>query len=205
MGVNRGAHGITTETHKRLLIDAGVVILNYGKGAENGERVLGATNGGNTFTVEREIRDMAENIDGNKGKTKGFRRVVAENAQIVTNLIEVTKANVSLAIAGAIANSVPEGLGDDTRFPNGYTDITSGDIDDDSYNDSIAIVGTLSNGDPIIVIIYNALSDENYELGQTDKEEAVLPVTFSAHWDPEEENTPPWTIRMANPVDEGGE
>lgn len=194
MAKNRGMHGITKETHKNILIDAGVVILNYGLGVELGERVLGATAGGNTFTVEREIRDMAEGIDGSKGKTKGMRRVVAENAMLGTNLIELTLANMTLAMAGAIAAVQPADP-TDLYQPEGYTEIISSDIQDDTYIDNIALAGTLSSGDPIIVIIYNALSDENFELGQTDKEESILAVTFSAHWDYEDENRPPWAIR----------
>lgn len=191
---NRGLHGITTETHKNLLIDAGIVILNYGLGPERGERLLGATAGGNTFTVERDIRDMAEGIDGSKGKTKGFRRVVAENATMATNLIELTEENITLAIAGALAAEQTPDSGS-TDHPDGYIEIISGDIDLDSYHDNIALAGTLSNGSPIIIILYNVLSDENFELGQTDKEESVLAVTFSAHWDPADENRPPWAIR----------
>lgn len=204
MAKNRGIHGITTETHKNLLIDAGVVILNYGLGVEAGERVLGATAGGNTFTVERDIRDMAENIDGSKGKTKGFRRVVVENATLATNLIEMTEANLTLAIAGSLAAVQPENP-EDPYQPGGFTEIISSDIQEDSYIDNIALAGTLSNGSPIIIILYNALSDENFEIGQTDKEESVLAVTFSAHWDPEFENRPPWAIRYPKKPAGGGE
>lgn len=203
MAKNRGIHGITTETHKHLLIDAGVVILNYGLGAEKGERVLGATAGGNTFTVERDIRDMAEGIDGAKGKTKGFRRVIAENATLATNLIELTEANITLAIAGSLA-AVQAAEPTNTYQPGAFTEIISGDIQDDSYHDNIALAGTLSSGEPIIVIIYNALSDENFELGQTDKEESILAVTLSAHWDPAEENRPPWAIRYPKLAAGGG-
>lgn len=194
MAKNRGMHGITTKTHKNILIDAGVVILNYGLGAELGERILGATAGGNTFTIEREIRDMSEGIDGNKGKSKGFRRVVAENATLATNLIELTEANITLAIAGAIA-AVQSADPTDTYQPEGFTEIISSDIQDDSYHDNFAIAGTLSSGEPIIIIIYNALSDENFELGQTDKEESILAMSLSAHWDYADENRPPWAIR----------
>ena len=44
-------HGVTTETVKRLFVDAGAVYVNYD---EPDERLLGATRGGNTFTIEQE-------------------------------------------------------------------------------------------------------------------------------------------------------
>ena len=71
-------HGVTTNTYKKLVIDSGAVYKNYG---ESGEALLGATRGGNTFTIEQEIRNME--VDGAKGSVKGFRRITAVNCIIV--------------------------------------------------------------------------------------------------------------------------
>jgi len=41
--------GVTTNTVKRFFVDAGAVYLNYG--VEGEEKLLGATKGGNVFTI----------------------------------------------------------------------------------------------------------------------------------------------------------
>jgi hypothetical protein len=57
-------------------------------------------------------------------------------------------------------------------------------------------VGELSNGDSVIVILYNALNDDEVSVAQEDREEATLPVTFTAHYDPAEMNVEPWEVRF---------
>src|SRR5690554_6860688 len=89
-------HGITTETVKRLFLDAGAVYLNYG---ETEERLLGATNDGNTFTIEQDVREIE--VDGARGPVKGLRRIVEVRAQIVANLLELTAENLKTALAGS--------------------------------------------------------------------------------------------------------
>lgn len=188
---NRGMHGITKETNKHMILDAGVLIVNYGMGAANGERLLGATVGGSTFTLTRDIKIIE--ADGVKGKTKGLRRVINEDATLKVNLFEMTPENFALALAGSIVTEVPK-----TATKEKYTSIQSGDIQNISYVDNIALLATISGTEqPLVFILYNTLSDENFEIGNEDKSEAVLPVTFSAHWVLNyEENKVPWDIQF---------
>lgn len=177
---------ITTETSKNLLFDAGVVYLNYGL---QGERILGATEGGNTFTVEREIREIP--VDGARGKVKGLRRIVSENCKLVVNLKELSVENIKLALSGSTSTDYPSTIDkthDEVR--------STGKISDSDYTNNIALVATLSGSSaPVVCIIENALSDGNFEIGATDKEEAVVTVEFSAHYDPEDLTKVPWAIR----------
>jgi len=92
--------GITSSTIKNLLLDAGAVYLNYGVG---GERLIGATEGGNGFKVTREIREIP--MDGAKGKIKGLRRITKENADLKVNLKELSTNNILLALAGSAATA----------------------------------------------------------------------------------------------------
>jgi hypothetical protein len=45
-------------------------------------------------------------------------------------------------------------------------------------------------------MVYNALADEGLELAFEDKEEGILEVTFTAHYDPADLSTEPWGIRF---------
>lgn len=193
--MSRKTHGITTETTKRFAIDSGAVFLNLG---ETGERLLGATRGGNTFTVEQEIKIIE--VDGSKGPLKGARRIIESTAKIKANLLELTTANIMIAIAGATATN--------------FTDITSApatnthdeirrvrNLSDLDYIKNIAIVGKVSgSAENIICLVYNALADEGLELAFEDKEEGVLEVTFTAHFDPADLDAEPWAIRFPKAI-----
>ena len=114
--------GVTTETRKNLILDAGAVWLNYGVG---GERLLGATTGGNSFLVEREVREIE--VDGVKGKVKGLRRIITENATLTVNLKEMSSDNLVLALAGSesddplIQTMYAEYLGEGTAGTDSFT------------------------------------------------------------------------------------
>lgn len=179
---------VTSTTVKNMILDAGVVYLNYGIA---GERILGATSGGNTFTVEREIREIE--VDGVKGKVKGLRRLITENAMLETNLKEMSAANIQLAIAGATKTDVLAGDG----ITKTHDEIkSSGDIENADYQTNVALVAKVSGTNtPVVIILDNALSDGNFVIGATDKDEVTVPVTFSAHYDPVNINKVPFAIR----------
>ncbi len=88
--------GITGSTPDRIIIDAGAVYLNYGLA---GERLLGATRGGNEFNLNRATKNIE--ADGLKGAVKGMKRVTEVNPQITANLLELSVENLVAAIAGA--------------------------------------------------------------------------------------------------------
>jgi len=112
--------GISVDTPKRILVDAGAVYLNYGLPSE---RKLGATRGGNEFNLNRETRNIE--IDGLKGAVKGLKRIIVVNPQITANLIELTVDNLLKAIAGASSNVAPT-----TDVMAEYMGVGTSDIDD---------------------------------------------------------------------------
>jgi len=190
---------VTKETLQSLILDAGVVYLNYGD--TTNERILGATEGGNTFTVEREIREIP--FDGMKGKTKGARRIIREDAKLTVNLKELTAENIATALAGATISEIPD--------KEDYQEIRStGFLQDSDYIDNVALVATISGSTkPVVIILENVLSDGNFEIGATDKEEAVIAVEFSAHYDPDDLEADgavkvPYTIHYPEIGEEGG-
>lgn len=179
--------GISTETASRLLINEGVMYLNYG---EVGERLLGATRGGTEFNIDQEVHQPE--IDGAKGALKGTRRITEVTATMSAELLEMTRENFMLAIAGATSTTVAPVAPDE-----GYDSVRrTRELTDADYFTNVAVVGELSNGDSVIVILYNALQDDTVTLAQEDRGEATLPVQFTAHFDPAEMNVEPWEIRF---------
>lgn len=176
---------VTQNTVKNLVLDAGVVYVNYG---EASERMLGATMGGNTFTVEREIK--AIEVDGIKGKVKGLRRVITENAMLTVNLKEMSPENIKLALGGSHIEDYP------AVDPTHKKITSAGKIVETDYITNIALAATVSGSDqPAVVMLHNVLADGNFEVTLTDKEEAVVPIQFSAHYDPASIDMVPYEIR----------
>ena len=183
-------HGITANTYKRFVIDAGLVYKDYG---EVGQTALGATRGGNTFTLEVEQREME--VDGARGPVKGSKRRVNTIARLAINFVEFKRETFALMLPGVTVADYPSTL---AKTHDQYTRNT--DIADSDYFTNIAIVGnTTASGDAtgsyMAIILKNVLGDGNIELAFADKEEAVPAVTFIAHFLPTDLGTEPWEIR----------
>jgi len=173
-------HGVSANTPDRILIDAGAVYTGWTSVAAPGT-LLGATKGGNVFEVNRTIRRI--DPDGAKGPVKGFRRVEEVVATLTVNLIEITEANLLLALAGsAAADHV----------------ITGAEIDDSDYISKVALVGTITGfsgtAKPIICVLSNVLVDGPFSLALNPKDEAVIKLVFTAHYADSDLDTEPWSI-----------
>jgi hypothetical protein len=165
--------GITPQTYESLIMDAGVVIVNYG---EPSQRVLGATNGGVTFSW-RELEWRSPEIDGLKGPLAGASRITRAVPQIVANLVEWNLENLMLAMPGFTeVNDPPAGF---TRLERS-TRVVS--IDD--YPVNVAVVGRLSNSNAAVIIVINRpLVMDAVELNMQQNTEATSAVTFVGHYD----------------------
>lgn len=182
--MKNSVHGITTETMKNLLLDAGKIVINY---METDERDLGATMGGNTFDVTAEYKDIRP--DGAKGKIKGGRRIVDVAVTLTVNMFEMTKENIMLALPGSESTEV--------TGPPAYSEITRNrNLEDTDYLKNITYIGTISGkNEPIVITIFNSLNDGSFSLGSEDKNEASTELTFSGHFDPAAMEAEPWEIR----------
>lgn len=193
----RKSAGVSSASVQNFVIDAGAVYVNLG---EPEERLLGATRGGNSFEIEHDIK-LVE-IDGVRGASMGARRVVESNARIVANLLEITTENLLLAIAGADATDYTDPSIEPAPVGASHDMIRrTRNISDLDFITNIAIVGRVSGSDEnIICMVYNALSDEGFSLGLEDREEGVLEVTFTAHYDLDDVDTEPWAIMFPKPA-----
>lgn len=175
--------GVTTETAQHMILDAGAVYINYGLPEE---RLLGATREGSEFAVEQDIREIE--VDGLRGPTKGFRRVIEEHVRLTVNLLEMNTDNVVLALAGSSSEV------------DGTTEVVTRSLlmSDLSYVDNIALVADYSGSeDPVVIILKNALADDNFTLSASDREEATTELQFTAHFDPTESlDESPFEIRF---------
>lgn len=166
---------ITVEQIENVVIDAGVVYVNYGLA---GERLLAPCRGSNTFNAESEIREVE--INGAKGKTKGLRRTISSNASLEINLMDLSLENLKMALPGSRLTG--------SELKNGWK------IEDIDYIDNVTLIGKDMGGTYKKVTIFNALMDESLSFVMDEKDESVLTLTLSAHYDPADETDKLWTI-----------
>ena len=184
--------GVTTETVKHLVLDSGVIFLDYGKQTQ---KVLGACRGGNEFNVEREWRDMP--FDGVGGLVKGARRLISVTASMTVNLVELSKELLVLATPGAkfeAATGTEAGLAVNSETYYKIKSIMEDTIPDLKFSD-ISIVAEYSHHkSPIVCTIKNAMANSNLQLSFNDADESVLSITFTGAFDPAEMAVEPWVI-----------
>ena len=186
-----GAPGYTTalreETFENLQLNAGIFVKNadYSGIANAGAlktaiqaaiagtsggigTIIGATRGGGSFTVTREMRQPE--VDGRRYGFVGDTFVDSVEAQLSTTLIEITPQNLVDAFGSAsITGSSPK-----------QTIKLQTAIDTDDYLDNICWIGDISDGRYVLICLKNALNQADITLTWTDKGEGTLPVEFHA-------------------------
>jgi hypothetical protein len=190
--------GVTKETTKRIVLDAGVIYTNWND--PDNRKVLGACRGGNTFTVETEFRDIP--FDGVSGLVEGARRIISATATLKVNLVEINKDLLEVAIPGAkCGNSTPatdeQGV---TVTGENYYEIRrflEKTIPDFEYIPDIALVAEYSGTkSPIVLGIENAMNNSSFEVATNDADEVVIALEFTGAYDPENMAKEPWFILM---------
>lgn len=179
--------GLTTNTPDNLLLGAGAFYKGWVVGTDTPStatsKLLGATDGGGSFAATPAIRQVS--VDGAPGPVKGLEVIDGWTATLTANVKEITAANIELALTNFDATTIT-----------GASKITTGhDIDDADYATNITWVGSLSGtSNPVIIVLKNALNLNGISLTFADKNEAVLPLTITAHYALSDLETPPFEI-----------
>lgn len=163
-------HGITTETIKKMLLNAGVIYKNlkYTAGSGWAGEVLGATSGGITFNYEKTWLDIE--VDGATVLVKGVsKQKVGESAYLEGNMTEITDGILVDALY------LEEAESEDNDYKK-Y--VTKSNITEDDYLENIAYVGTLSSGKQVIIILPNAICTEAFEINPQNNNQTTYKVKF---------------------------
>ena len=179
--------GLSTNTPNNLLLGAGAFYKNWVVGTDTPatatSKLLGATDGGGSFSATPAIRQVS--VDGAPGPTIGLEVIDGWTATLTANVKEITADNLELALSNSTETSVTNG----TKITTGH-DLAAAD-----YLTNITWVGSISGmTQPVIIVLKNALSMNGISLTVTDKNEAVLPLTLTAHYALADLETPPFEI-----------
>lgn len=172
--------GFKEGTVEHLLLDAGVFFKNFTVGtdtyasAKAAGKCIGATNGGGEFSVTKTYRNGE--FDGVKSRVKGNVFVDGIETKIKATLAEITEDVVKMALASTTV---------DTTAATGYDKIEGRDyILDSDYIENITWLGTLLGSDkPVIIQVYNALSENGLTMAVADKGQAKIELEFYGYND----------------------
>ena len=175
-------NALRNETFDNLQLNAGIFLKNfdYSEISDSDElksaivtaittdtNVLGATRGGGTFTVTREMR--TPEVDGMRYNFKGGNFVDSVDAYLSTTLVEVTASNVRDLLAGV---TTTDGLKTTINMRTA--------ISDADYLENVCWVGDLSDGRLVLICLKNAINTADFTLTFADKNEGTLAVEFHA-------------------------
>ena len=179
------------ETYKHLQLNAGVTLANFdissyatadalktalAAAIQDETKLLGATRGGGTCTITREIRQVE--ADGVRSRFKGSEIVDSADAYLSETLIEVTPEHLKAVLGNVDIN-------DDVPGHVVMTMRTA--FDDEDYLDSLVWVGDTSEGFVAIELL-NALNTADFTFTFADKNEGTVNAEFHAHQEDVDDN-----------------
>lgn len=174
--------GYSETTAEHLLIDSAVIFRNVtftpgvgeAEGAFEGD-LIGATSGGVSFKIETTYRQSE--VDGTlHADVKELKRIQKVVATATAKIKELTAKLISEAINGLVTDATA------AEAPAGYKKIvTKREIQAGSWSDNLAIVGRLSSGQRIIVVLDNVLVTSGLSVDTEDNNEAVVEQVYTAH------------------------
>ena len=188
--------GVTSNTSKHLQLDAGAFLKNYDPTQDTwatakATKLIGATAGGGSFAAVPVIRRIE--VDGVKGATKGFEALDEWQVTMTANVKELTADLLKMALA---TGSYAGAKSPSSETSNNYNKITaSNELADSDYLTNITWVGRLSGSSiPVIIVLKNALCTNGLTLTTQDKNEGVVALTLTGHYDPSNLDDPPFEI-----------
>lgn len=187
MGAPGGTTALRADTFNKLQLNAGILLkdLSYASVTDSSAlktaianiisggtspigTLVGATRGGGTFTVTREMR--TPEIDGMRYGFKGSDFVDSVDAYLSTTLIEVTSNNFADLLATGTATT----SGKKTTVKMGTA------IESTDYLTNICWVGDLADGQMVLICLKNAINTADFTFTYTDKGEGTMAAEFHA-------------------------
>ena len=170
LGSEFKSSGITEKTPGNIPFGAGTIHRGL-KFTENkwnfAESLVGATSGGSKFEIVPEVTQVE--VDGALVAVKELDVKQGEAATMEVNFIELTPDIIKASVIGQAG----------TSDVTGYSVIESKSmIEEGDYWENIAFVGKTLTGQPIIVIMANALCTSGLSIEGKNKEAGVGKYTF---------------------------
>lgn len=182
------SHGITSSTVKRQIFGAGVWVRNYDKSkalSAQTANIIGATRGGNEFSIIQEFKNTGEDLDGALGKVKGMTRRIKDTATAKGTFADIDIDALLDKLPGATV----------AEDGNVATITRAADVADADFLTNVALVCDAPTADGAWgFILKNPLSYEPLVVAPSKVEAAGIDFSWEAHYDPSDMATAPWEI-----------
>ena len=172
------------DTFKNLQLNAGVILVDFDVSSytdaeslktalataiADGSKLLGATRGGGTNTLTRDMRQVE--VDGVRGHFVGQNIVDGGDVYISTTLLEQTPEHLKAVLGNAdIDDTTPNHIVMKVRMA----------ISDDDYISNVIWIGDTSEGF-MAIELYNGLNTADFTFTWADKNEGTVAAEFHAH------------------------
>jgi len=183
--------GYTEKTMTDLQTGAGAYFINFDvendtfSSALEAGKLLGATQGGGTFTAKPTITPIE--VDGVPSAAMGMEEVEGWEVTMQANLMEVTTKNITNALGASKTSNAKAGA---YKKIEGRMYIELSD-----YKGNITFLGDVKGYDqPMIIQVYNALATDGININPQDKKVSLVPTTFKGHVSPTDYEVPPFAI-----------
>lgn len=173
------------DTYRSLQLNAGITLVNYdissyttaedlktalATAISAGTNLLGATRGGGTFTMTREIRQVE--ADGARFRFVGGEIVDSADAYLSETLIEITPTHLKHVLGNVDVT---------TSGTKSVIDFRTA-FEDGDYLQNVVWIGDTSEGF-VCIDLKNALNTADFTFTFADKNEGTVNVEYHAHQD----------------------
>lgn len=184
-------HGVTAQTPKHLVIDAGVIVRNFVPAtpmpALSTLDVIGATNGGVKIDIVETI--FTPKIDGVRGPGIG-ERITDYDVKVSGNLAEVPRDVITDMLPGSSF----------ATYSTTHWKVSPGEIASADYLTNVAVLITHSSNTALpvgaVVVIENARGNGKFSIDTKNGDNANLPFEYVGCVTASAPQDAPWTIYL---------
>jgi len=162
-----------------ILLGEGTVYVNYGVA---GEAIIGATEGGSKFVIQRKVIDMK--YDGAYGPTKSLKRVDLFIPQLIINFLKLNYTTLGYGVPSTVATY--------TTYKEFTFDL---DIVAADVLTNVAFIGQKHDGKAVKIIVQNCINDGNISLNFKEKTQVTSDMQYTGHYAAATPTTPPFEFR----------
>lgn len=148
-------------------------------------KLLGATQGGGTFTAKPTITPVE--VDGVPSSAMGMEEVEGWEVTLQATFLEIKPELIQKVLGASTSTTTTDGK---------YQKIQGKMfLDKSDYENNITFLGDMAGyDDPVIIQVYNALSTDGLSMNPQDKKSSTISTTFKGHVSPTDYATPPFAI-----------
>lgn len=162
-----------------VLLGEGTTYINYG---EAGEAIIGATQGGSKFEIEKKTINVK--VDGAYGDIKGLKRIDVFIPKLIINFLKLNYTTLGYGVPSTVTTTST------------YKEFAFRlNIEATDILKNVAFIGQKHDGKACKIIVENCLNDGNIALAFKEKVEVVSEMQFTGHYLYAYPVLPPFSVR----------